>query len=108
MRFIWNGINHLVDPSQQADWWTVLIPRLGVDVETIACVAAALYYYLSVAADDKMIGGKRKVVGQAGPIYRAGQFILFLMLKGRDLLGIHSIQSSYTQHHLHSLTNIKN
>ena len=42
MRFIWNGINHLVDPSQQADWWTVLIPRLGVDVETIACVAAAL------------------------------------------------------------------
>ena len=42
------------------------------------------------------------------PIYGAGQFILFLMLKGRDLLGIHSIQSSYTQHHLHSLTNIKN
>ena len=56
--------------------------------------AAAVH--LSVAADDKMIGGKRKVVGQAGPIYRAGQFILFLMLKGRDLLGIHSIQSSPT------------
>ena len=48
---------------------------------------------LSVAADDKMIGGKRKVVGQAGPIYRAGQFILFLMLKGRDLRGHHSAQA---------------
>ena len=67
--------------------------QTGVDVETIALSCPAAPPSLTVAADDKMIGGKRKVVGQAGPIYRAGQFILFLMLKGRDLLGIHSIQS---------------